>query len=116
MMTSLPRKPVSSSEAGILASGSGLWMARSKRRWSLNAACVAWTCATVNGCCRDGGDEQGETETEQDERDVCALGADSVADHAQSRADTAPVEHRVERPIDVFVERDVQDVGECEQA
>jgi hypothetical protein len=67
-------------------------------------------------CCGDCADEQDETEPEQDERNVCPLGADRVADHAQSRADAAPVEHRVERSIDVFVERHVEDLGESEHA
>jgi hypothetical protein len=36
----------------------------------------------VNRCRGYGADEQDETQPEQDERNVCAFGADRVADHA----------------------------------
>ena len=70
----------------------------------------------VNRCRGDHADQQDETETERGERDVCARGADRVADHAQSQADAAPVEHRVERPVGEFVEGYVEDLGESEHA
>ena len=148
----------------MVASGSGLWMACSKRRGSLSAAWVACTCETaspaalveatgdpgmscsdrpadsrpdggegsqaangaaavpgghggdVNRCRGDGADEQDETEPDRDEHDVGERGADGVAYHAHGRADADPVVHRVERPVELLVERHVEDLVEGEQA
>src|SRR5215471_8079921 len=48
MMTSLPRNPVSRSEAGTLASGAEPWRTFSKRRWSRSAVWVSRTCVTAS--------------------------------------------------------------------
>ncbi len=70
----------------------------------------------VNRCCDDCADEQDEAEPERGERNVCARGADRVTCDAHSRADFAPVVHRVERPADELVEGYVEDLGETEHA
>ena len=44
----MPRNPVSRSEAGMAASGSGLWIACPKMRGSASAAWVARTCASAS--------------------------------------------------------------------
>src|SRR6185437_11333865 len=138
MRTSLPRNPVSRSEAGMAASGSGLRVASVNRRGSLRAAWKACTCETaspaalveatgaaavpgghggdVDRGCGDGDDELSDTDPDQDENDVGERGADGVADHAGGRPDAAPVVQRVERPVELLPHRYVEDLVEGEHA
>src|SRR5215472_14663306 len=69
----------------------------------------------VNRCRGDCAGDQDETQPEPSKREVSERGADRVTYYANSRADVAPVEHRVERPPDRLVERHVEDLEESEQ-